>query len=89
MKDGGLLSISTIQENDGVIVAIQDSGKGIEVEIQDKIFEPFFTTKAIGEGSGLGLHITRQIINKHQGNIAIYSKPGQTIFRIWLPINNR
>ncbi|MGK7895402.1 MAG: ATP-binding protein [Xenococcus sp. (in: cyanobacteria)] len=56
--------------------------------MQDSIFEPFFTTKAIGEGSGLGLHISKQIIDKHQGTIAVTSKPGQTKFIIWLPNNS-
>jgi signal transduction histidine kinase len=54
-------------------------------EIQSKIFEPFFTTKSAGEGSGLGLHIVRQIIEKHQGKIDLETQPGCTIFRVWLP----
>ncbi|MEM8828507.1 MAG: ATP-binding protein [Cyanobacteria bacterium P01_G01_bin.19] len=87
MKDGGKLSISTAVENDGIAITIEDSGTGIDPAIRDRIFEPFFTTKPVGEGSGLGLHITRKIVEKHQGNIAILSKPGQTIFKIWLPKN--
>jgi signal transduction histidine kinase len=62
-----------------------DSGKGIPQEIQDKIFDPFFTTKPIGEGTGLGLHITKQIIEKHEGLIQLESKPGLTKFKILLP----
>jgi signal transduction histidine kinase len=55
-------------------------------EIQGKIFEPFFTTKPAGEGSGLGLHIVRQIIEKHQGKISLESKAEFTTFRVSLPI---
>lgn len=87
MKEGGTLTISTCLENDGVKVEISDSGCGIPSDIRDKIFEPFFTTKPTGEGSGLGLHISHKIIEKHQGTIAVESKPGQTRFSVWLPID--
>jgi signal transduction histidine kinase len=87
MKEGGKLTISTFSKNDGVKVKISDSGCGISLDIRDKIFEPFFTTKPIGEGSGLGLHISHKIIEKHQGTITVESEPGQTIFSIWLPVN--
>ena len=86
MKDGGILTIATFLENEGVTVEISDSGCGIPPYIKDKIFEPFFTTKNIEEGTGLGLHISKQIIDKHQGTIAVDSYPGQTRFSIWLPM---
>ena len=86
MKDGGELIITTSKENEGVRVQISDSGSGIPEDIQDKIFEPFFTTKPTGEGSGLGLHISKKIIDKHKGTIAVDSKPGHTEFSIWLPL---
>ena len=82
----GQLVVSVTQEASYIIVAITDSGKGIPEEIKDKIFEPFFTTKASGEGSGLGLDIVQKIINKHQGSISFTSKPGETTFRVKLPI---
>ena len=85
----GTLTISTKKENNGIKVEIADSGCGIPPEIRDKIFEPFFTTKPTGQGSGLGLHISKNIIDKHRGTIAVNSKPGQTIFSIWLPIGNQ
>jgi signal transduction histidine kinase len=87
MKEGGILTISTCLKNDGLNIEIADSGCGINSNIKDKIFEEFFTTKPIGEGTGLGLHISKQIIEKHQGTIAVDSQPGQTIFNVWLPIN--
>lgn len=88
MAEGGTLMIVTSAENNGITVDISDSGSGIPEEVQDKIFEPFFTTKPTGEGSGLGLHISQKIIDKHQGNIAVDSMPGHTRFTIWLPINH-
>jgi signal transduction histidine kinase len=89
MKDGGKLTIGTCSDSDGIKVEISDSGCGIAPDILDKIFEPFFTTKPAGEGSGLGLHISKKIIEKHQGTIAVESKPGETRFRVWLPINSK
>jgi signal transduction histidine kinase len=81
----GNLNIDVSENKQYVVVAITDSGCGIPDEIQDKIFDPFFTTKPIGEGSGLGLDIVRQIIEKHQGTIELTSQPGCTTFKIWLP----
>jgi signal transduction histidine kinase len=69
------------------IILITDSGKGIPPEIQSRIFEPFFTTKSLGEGSGLGLYIVKNIIDKHDGTIQINSIPGKTTFTVLLPIN--
>ena len=68
------------------VVSITDSGVGILPEIQPRIFEPFFTTKSSGEGSGLGLDISKKIIEKHQGKIEVESQPGQTSFKAWLPL---
>ena len=88
IQEQGKIEIATSQTDNGVTVQITDSGCGIPPKLQGKIFEPFFTTKPIGEGSGLGLHICHQIIEKHQGSIKVESKPGQTKFSVWLPINN-
>ena len=88
IKEQGKIEIATSQEENGITVEIADSGNGIPPDVQDKIFEPFFTTKPMGEGSGLGLHISRQIIEKHKGKIKVKSEPGQTKFSIWLPLNN-
>lgn len=88
MPDGGKLTITTTEENQGVKVEISDTGCGINDNIQKLIFDPFFTTKPLGEGSGLGLHITKKIVDKHQGTIAVDSKLGHTRFTIWLPTNS-
>lgn len=86
MNYQGKLEIDVTQKDNDVVVDIIDSGTGIPASIRDKIFEPFFTTKSVGEGSGLGLDIVRQIVEKHQGAIEVDSQPGRTRFSIWLPI---
>ena len=73
----------------GIVVEITDSGCGIPAEIKDRIFEPFFTTKPAGEGSGLGLDISKKIVDKHHGAIEVESQPGRTTFRVFLPIPQR
>jgi signal transduction histidine kinase len=87
MNNKGILTITVTRQDTRVLVSITDSGKGIPPEIQPKIFEPFFTTKPIGEGSGLGLHIIKKIIVKHEGTIEVDSIPGKTTLTVSLPIN--
>lgn len=87
MNGQGEIFIRTSQESDWVIVDIEDNGPGIPEGIQANIFNPFFTTKPVGKGTGLGLNITYNIIQKHGGEIKLLSKPGKTIFRISLPVN--
>jgi signal transduction histidine kinase len=89
MSNKGRLFIQTSIENDNVLVSIQDNGGGIPKEVQDRIFDAFFTTKPAGEGSGLGLDITRKIIEKHNGKIWFETLEGVgTTFFIQLPLNN-
>lgn len=83
----GTLTIDAMEEDEQIKITLTDTGKGIPFDIQQKIFEPFFTTKPLGEGSGLGLHIVRQIIEKHQGKIEVASLPGKTTFTVYLPMN--
>jgi two-component system NtrC family sensor kinase len=86
--DPKTLTISTqAVEDDRVQITIKDSGSGIKAGVKHKIFDPFFTTKAIGKGTGLGLGICYQIIQKHDGTITVESELGQgTEFVITLPI---
>jgi signal transduction histidine kinase len=82
----GEIKIKTYREDHGVVVEISDTGPGIPEEIQPRIFEPFFTTKAPGQGTGLGLHISHDIIaNRHHGQLLVESKPGETKFKVILP----
>jgi signal transduction histidine kinase len=88
MESGGTLTIATQEQPNGIEVSITDTGSGIPTELQQKVFDAFFTTKSAGKGSGLGLHICQQIIDKHQGRIQVESQPGHTEFRVWLPIKS-
>jgi signal transduction histidine kinase len=85
MDSQGKLAISAVVEDHLVVVKITDSGKGIDAETQARIFEPFFTTKPQGEGSGLGLSISKTIVEKHEGQIEVISRPGQTTFSVRIP----
>lgn len=74
-------------EEDTVDIEIKDTGTGISQELLSKVFDPFFTTKDVGKGSGLGLFIVHEIIEEHDGCIAVDSKAGKgTTFLIRLPI---
>jgi two-component system, NtrC family, sensor kinase len=86
MNYEGTLAITILLKPEKIWVEFTDSGSGISPDIISLIFEPFFTTKACGEGSGLGLNIVKKIIDKHQGKIEVESEPGQTTFRIILPV---
>ncbi|RPJ23850.1 MAG: histidine kinase [Chloroflexi bacterium] len=86
MNGKGEINIRTYEEDSRVIVEITDNGPGIPEEIQPRIFEPFFTTKAPGHGTGLGLHISHDIVaNRHHGQLLVESRPGETTFRVILP----
>ena len=88
LNEGGMISISTWQENDKVAVAIKDTGIGIQPSDIENIFRPFFSTKAETKGTGLGLSVSYGIIKNHRGDIRVESKPGVgTTFTILLPIN--
>ncbi|MDV6236305.1 histidine kinase N-terminal 7TM domain-containing protein [Leptospira ellisii] len=89
MNYSGKLTITGKRENGFAVVEVRDSGPGIPESLREKIFDPFFTTKPPGEGSGLGLDICQKIVQKHKGRISYSSKPGDTVFKIELPLNQK
>ena len=88
MGGAGTLTVRTVaRRRPARVVEIGDTGPGIPPEIRPRIFEPFFTTKPVGEGTGLGLDISyRIVVNRHHGDIRVDSEPGDTRFRVLLPL---
>jgi signal transduction histidine kinase len=86
MGGKGELRVRTYRDDSCVVVEIGDNGPGISPEVKTHIFEPFFTTKAVGEGTGLGLDTVQRIVKKHRGSIQVESEPGNTRFRVRLPL---
>ncbi len=90
MPGGGKIHIKTGKGEGSVYISVTDSGVGIGAENLEKIFEPFFSTKAKGEGTGLGLALTRRLIDANNGKIEVESKIGHgSTFRIVLPSRQR
>ncbi len=89
MEQGGTLKIECQQEDDKLLLNISDTGAGIEEKDMDKIFHPFFTTKPLGKGTGLGLYIIYNEVQKFGGEIKVESKRDHgTTFKIILPIGD-
>jgi two-component system, NtrC family, sensor kinase len=87
IENEGEVEIRANGLKDGIVtVVIRDTGQGIKEEDLPKIFDPFFTTKDVGQGTGLGLFITHDIIVRHNGTIRVKSVPGQgTTFTVKIP----
>lgn len=84
------VQVSFAEDQKQIEVLVEDNGPGIPPGIQEQIFSPFFTTKPIGEGTGLGLHISREVVESAGGTIQVYSRPSQpTRFVVRLPIHKR
>jgi len=89
MGEGGILEIgTTLSDNDTIKIWFKDTGCGITEEVKPRIFEPYFTTKEKGIGTGMGLDISRQIVENHHGKIYFESEVGKgTTFFIEIPVN--
>jgi ligand-binding sensor domain-containing protein/signal transduction histidine kinase len=80
------VSVSTKKNDNHVVIKVKDNGNGIPKDLVDKIFQPFFTTKPTGEGTGLGLSLSYDIIKAHGGEIKVETKDGEgSEFIIYLP----
>jgi two-component system NtrC family sensor kinase len=91
IEDEGRITIRTRLERDRVHISIEDTGKGMSAEAQKHAFEPGFTTKPVGEGTGLGLPISREIVEeRHGGTIDFETRQGVgTTFHIRIPVRQR
>jgi signal transduction histidine kinase len=79
------VSVNTKKINDEIEIRVKDNGNGIQPKVLDKIFQPFFTTKPTGQGTGLGLSLSYDIIRAHGGEIKVETKEGEGaefIFRL-------
>ncbi len=83
----GTVRIATELEGDRAVVRVSDDGAGVKPEHLDRLFDPFFTTKPAGEGTGLGLYVSHEIVRGHGGEISVSSTPGQgASFEVRLPL---
>ncbi|WP_405396513.1 ATP-binding protein [Maribacter sp. Asnod2-G09] len=81
------VSVSTEKQDNMVLIKVSDNGNGVPKEVMDKIFQPFFTTKPSGEGTGLGLSLSYDIVKAHGGELTVDTKQGEgTTFTIALPM---
>jgi signal transduction histidine kinase len=89
LGETGVIKIVTERDGACARVDIADNGPGIPENIRSHVFDPFFTTKDVGEGTGLGLDTARRIVTERlNGSIEFESEPGQTVFHVWLPLEN-
>jgi signal transduction histidine kinase len=86
VANAGHVEVVARREGQRVVVRVVDDGGGIPVAIRERIFDPFFTTKPVGQGTGLGLDITRRLVRHNDGEISVESQPGRTEFRVVLPV---
>jgi signal transduction histidine kinase len=82
------VSVSTKKNNGKIEISVKDNGNGIPQIVLDKIFQPFFTTKPTGQGTGLGLSLSYDIVKAHGGELKVETKEGEgSVFVITLPTN--
>ena len=80
------VSVTTIKLDRKIEIIVKDNGNGIPAKVKEKIFQPFFTTKPTGQGTGLGLSLSYDIIKAHGGEIKVETKEGEfTEFVVHIP----
>ena len=90
VNGAGKICVGTSLEDNQLVIEIVDNGSGIPANVQPHLFEPFFTTKPVGTGTGLGLVISNRIVgDRHGGEIEFESRPGETRFKVRLPLNRK
>jgi signal transduction histidine kinase len=89
VSENGEIIIETKCDKKDITVKITDNGTGIPKEILSRVFDPFFTTKKVGEGTGIGLDIVKNVINRHNGEVKVNSIPGKTEFIIKIPVSQQ
>lgn len=82
---GGSITVASLQEGSFCGVSVADTGPGIPPDIQEHIFDPFFTTKDVGEGTGIGLTVSKAIIEQHRGTIEVKTSSEGTVFLVKFP----
>lgn len=83
----GVITVRTDVDREAIVLAVADTGSGMEPEVLRRVFDPFFTTKDVGQGTGLGLAVVQGIVTGHAGSIEVESKPGRgSEFRVRLPL---
>ncbi len=90
MGSQGTIRLSTQLDEDEVVAVVEDDGPGMTEETRERLFDPFFTTKPVGEGTGLGLYVSYEIVKGHDGRIVVTSQLGHgTRFEVRLPRSDR
>lgn len=87
MGNQGVLTINISRQQDNIAIEVKDTGSGIAPKLINSIYDPFFSTKSLKEHTGCGLMIAKQIIEQHEGTIAVQSIPSDTTFTVYLPLN--
>ena len=85
-EKSGELTIETVSNNGFCDISFADTGPGIPAKVLPHIFDPFFTTKPVGEGTGLGLSVSKSIVEQHNGKIIFETSEKGTRFTVKLPL---